>query len=310
MSPVVIAVIVITLLGLAFGLILSVAGKKLAVEVDPRIEQILALLPGANCGGCGHAGCASMADAIVNGQEADASKCAACAEDNKKAIAAVMGKAAADGPKIRMITRLHCNGCTANREKVSNYQGIHNCYVAAKTLGGPGQCDFGCFGYGACADACTFGALTIGDKGLPIIDYDKCVGCGNCVEACPQLLLELVDSTKKVFLQCNNREKGKPAMTNCKVSCISCGMCAKNCPKQAITMEDGANGSIPVIDYDKCVGCGLCVSKCPRHCLVKVQPITADTPEAKESKPMLTGCEACAMKDTCISAEQKAADKQ
>src|SRR5574344_1565545 len=136
MSPVVIAVIVITLLGLAFGLILSVAGKKLAVEVDPRIEQILALLPGANCGGCGHAGCASMADAIVNGQEADASKCAACAEDNKKAIAAVMGKAAADGPKVRMIPRLHCNGCTANREKVSNYQGIHNCYVAAKTLGG------------------------------------------------------------------------------------------------------------------------------------------------------------------------------
>ena len=75
-------------------------------------------------------------------------------------------------------------------------------------------------------------------------------------------------------------------------------------------MEDGVNGSIPVIDYDKCVGCGLCVSKCPRHCLVKVQPITADAPEAKEDKPKLTGCEACAMKDSCISAEQKAVDNK
>jgi electron transport complex protein RnfB len=113
MSPVVIAVIVITLLGLAFGLILSVAGKKLAVEVDTRIEQITALLPGANCGSCGHAGCASMADAIVSGQEADASKCAACSEANRKAIAAVMGKAAEDGPKVRLhsqtsLQRLHC----------------------------------------------------------------------------------------------------------------------------------------------------------------------------------------------------------
>lgn len=301
------AVIVVAVLGAIFGLILAVAGKKLAVEADPRIDQIIALLPGANCGSCGFAGCGNMAEAIVSGEAPDASKCAACPSENKDKILAIMGKAveASDGPKIRYIPRLHCNGCTANRKEIKNYQGIHNCYVAAKTLGGPGQCNFGCFGFGACADACSFGALHIGDMGLPEIDYDKCVGCGACVKACPQLLLELVDASKKVFLQCNNREKGKPAMTNCNVSCISCGMCAKNCPKGAITMEDGVNGSIPVIDYDKCVGCGLCVSKCPRHCLVKVEPVTEATPDAPK-KPKATGCAACAMAKDCPSAQQAA----
>ena len=74
-------------------------------------------------------------------------------------------------------------------------------------------------------------------------------------------------------------------MTDCGVSCISCGLCAKNCPKQAITMEDGVNGSIPVIDYDKCVGCGLCVQKCPRKCLVKITPLEAPQPSAKRPDP-------------------------
>jgi electron transport complex protein RnfB len=128
----------------------------------------------------------------------------------------------------------------------------------------------------------------MGDKGLPVIDYDKCVGCGNCVKACPQLLLELVDASKKVFVQCNNREKGKPAMTNCKVSCISCGICAKSCPKQAITMEEGPNGSIPVIDYDKCVGCGICASKCPRHCLGKGRTYYCRYSETKPEEPSLS----------------------
>lgn len=286
------AVIIIAILGGVFGAILAIAGKKLAVEEDPRKDEILALLPGANCGGCGYAGCAAMADAIVAGQEEGAMKCAACAAENKKAIKAVMGLAADDDENaVRMIPRLHCNGCKENRPAKYKREGVKNCFLAAATAGGPGQCNFGCFGCGACVDACSFGALAMGENGLPQFDYDKCVGCGACASTCPQFLIEMMKASNKVLVQCNNRKKGKAAMTDCGVSCISCGLCAKNCPKQAITMEDGVNGSIPVIDYDKCVGCGLCVQKCPRKCLVKITPLEAPQPSAKRPDPV--GCVAC-----------------
>ena len=280
------AVIMVAAIGGIFGLILAVAGIKLRVETDPRIDSIAALLPGANCGGCGFAGCASMAEAIVTGQVPDSNRCAACADGNRAKINAIMGHATNDeGPKIRYIARLHCNGGCTNRKQIKDYEGINNCYLLANNYGGPNQCNFGCFGCGACVDACSFGAIKIGKEGLPVFDYDKCVGCGNCTKACPQFLIELIDSSKKVLVQCNNREKGKAAMTNCNVSCISCGICAKNCPKQAITLEDTPNGSIPVIDYEKCVSCGLCAMKCPRHVILKADPLAAPVVNAQPAAP-------------------------
>ncbi|MCD2434543.1 RnfABCDGE type electron transport complex subunit B [Acidaminococcus sp. NSJ-142] len=299
------AIILVAVLGGIFGLVLATAGKKFAVEEDPRINEVTNLLPGANCGGCGYAGCAALANAIVAG-EADANKCVVANSDSKKAIGAVMGveDTGDDENAIRYIPRLHCNGCTANRTRISNYEGVHNCYLRAQQTGGPGQCNYGCFGDGACVDACNFGALKIGANGLPEFDYNKCVGCEACAKACPQLLIEMIDASKNVLVECNNREKGKAAMTDCKVSCISCGMCAKNCPQHCITMEDGVNGSIPVIDYTKCDGCGICVEKCPRKCLVYVTPVTG-SPEAP-AKEQPTGCACCAMAANCPSAQAQA----
>lgn len=53
-------------LGLIFGILLGFASKKFKVEVDPKIPAIRESLPGANCGGCGFAGCDAYADAVVN----------------------------------------------------------------------------------------------------------------------------------------------------------------------------------------------------------------------------------------------------
>ena len=55
-------------LGVFFAAGLSVANKKLHVEEDPRIAQILDALPGANCGGCGLPGCGKFAESIVDGE--------------------------------------------------------------------------------------------------------------------------------------------------------------------------------------------------------------------------------------------------
>ena len=59
------SVLVLGTLGLIFGAILAYASKKFAVDVDERVESILDVLPGANCGGCGFPGCGGLANAIV-----------------------------------------------------------------------------------------------------------------------------------------------------------------------------------------------------------------------------------------------------
>jgi len=54
--------------GIAFvaGVVLFIAAKKFAVKEDPMIDVVEELLPGANCGGCGFAGCRAFAEALVN----------------------------------------------------------------------------------------------------------------------------------------------------------------------------------------------------------------------------------------------------
>ena len=68
------SIILLGAMGFLFGAVLAYASKKFAVEVDERVEQILEVLPGANCGGCGYPGCAGLANAISEGK-ADINGC-------------------------------------------------------------------------------------------------------------------------------------------------------------------------------------------------------------------------------------------
>jgi electron transport complex protein RnfB len=61
------AVLSLAGMGAGFGVILGIASKKFAVEVDPRVDAILQVVPGANCGACGQPGCAGYAEAVVDG---------------------------------------------------------------------------------------------------------------------------------------------------------------------------------------------------------------------------------------------------
>ena len=62
-------------IGALLGLGLSIASKKLAVKVDPRYEAVIGMLPGLNCGVCGHPGCAGMTEALLNGTQKTVSAC-------------------------------------------------------------------------------------------------------------------------------------------------------------------------------------------------------------------------------------------
>lgn len=105
MNSIAFAVIVLVVLGLAGGIILVLASKFMAVYEDPRIAQITECLAGANCGGCGYAGCADYAKAIVeNG--APTNKCAPGGAKATEAVNAIMGTESASGPALQRCCKL------------------------------------------------------------------------------------------------------------------------------------------------------------------------------------------------------------
>ena len=75
-ARIIFATLVMGGLGVVFGCLLAYAAGKFAIKVDPRITAIRAVLPGANCGGCGFPGCDGYAAACV-ASECPLNKCAA-----------------------------------------------------------------------------------------------------------------------------------------------------------------------------------------------------------------------------------------
>ena len=65
MKSILLAIAVLGALGAVFGALLAYASKIFHVEVDPKQEEVRACLAGANCGGCGYAGCSDYAKAVV-----------------------------------------------------------------------------------------------------------------------------------------------------------------------------------------------------------------------------------------------------
>ena len=289
------AVVVLAVMGAVFGLILAVASKVFEVKKDPREEEILSHLAGANCGGCGFAGCGACAAAIVEGK-APVTACAPAGAENAAAIAAIMGMEAPAGE--RKVAFVRCNGGT-NAKKRYEYVGVKDCISATKVAAGPLECNFGCLGFGSCVKACQFGAMSIGPNGAAVVDPEKCTNCGACMAACPRHLITSVPVSKKVHVACANQDKGKAAMSVCSSSCIGCGLCQKECKKDAIHVVTG----VAVIDYDKCVGCKLCTKVCPRDA---ISPVA--TAEEKEKYKAIKKAQAEKAKAAAEAAAKAAAE--
>ena len=295
MANVIAAIAVLSILGALFGMVLAVASKVFEVKKDPREEEILSHLAGANCGGCGFPGCAGCAAAILAGT-APVNACAPAGAENAAAIAKIMGQEAPSGE--RKVAFVRCNGGT-NAAKRYEYVGVKDCLSATKVAGGPLECQFGCLGFGSCVSACQFGAMSIGPNGAAVVDPDKCTDCMACAKACPRHLITEVPVSKKVHVACANQDKGKAAMSVCSNSCIGCGLCQKECKKDAIHVV----GGVAVIDYDKCVGCKLCTKVCPRDAILPVA--TAEEKEKYKAIKKAQAEKAAAAK----AAAAKAADE-
>ncbi len=276
MVEVLIAVGILGGLGLIFGLVLAAASKIFYVETDPRLDKLNDCLPGANCGGCGYAGCGGYAEAVLAG-EAPIGKCASGGDECAQAMAAVMGVSAEK--VVRKVALVRCSGYklvdeegrSTGAKMKGTYEGFKDCLAASKVGGnGPLACKFGCLGFGNCVKACKYDAIRVVD-GVAKVNREKCVGCMACAAACPRGLIIPVDYDKPTIIACSSHAKGAVTVRGCSQGCIGCGLCTKICPHEAITVD----GNLAVIDYEKCTNCGLCASVCPKKLIYS--PI--DTPE-------------------------------
>ena len=263
---IVIAIGILGGLGLIFGLVLSLAAKVFYVETDPRLEQLNNALPGANCGGCGYAGCNAYAEAVLAG-EAAIGLCASGGDECASAMGAIMGVEVSKlERKVALVRcsgyrRLNTEGKATGSKRKAEYEGFDDCLAASKVGGnGPIACKFGCLGFGNCTKVCKYGAIQVVD-GVAVVDRELCIGCMACAAACPRKLISAVPYDKPVSIPCKSTAKGAVTVRGCTQGCIGCGLCAKICPEEAITIE----GNLAVIDYKKCTACGLCATVCPRH---------------------------------------------
>lgn len=260
MDAIVIAVIVVSIIGIICAVVLSVASKVMAVEVDERIPMVRECLPGANCGGCGYPGCDGYAAAMVEDVDTPLTLCAPGGAAAAQAVATVLGRSA--GEMVQKAAVVACRGdCDATKNKME-YAGIESCAAAKLMFGGAGSCTFGCMGLGDCAAVCPSDAICI-ENGIAHVDTRVCTGCGACANVCPNKVIKVLPVSAGAAVICSSHDKGAAVRKKCSAGCIGCGICMKNCPSEAIKLEN----NLAVIDPDKCTGCGTCKEKCPVKCI-------------------------------------------
>ncbi len=261
MSTIMWTIAIIAGLGLVLAIVLYFIAEKFKVEEDPRIDDVEKTMPGANCGGCGFAGCRAFSEAAVKAPNLDNIYCPVGGNDVMKKVAAILGHEVK--AKTPMVAVLRCNGTCEVRPKTNEYGGYSSCRVMANLYTGDTGCVFGCLGCGDCVSACKFGALSLDPvTGLPVIDEEKCTACGACVSTCPKNLIELRNKGPRgmrMVVECRNQDKGPAAKKACANACIGCGICVKTCRHDAITLEN----NIAYIDFNKCKLCRECEAMCP-----------------------------------------------
>jgi len=317
MQTILYATLILGGLGLLFGLLLTLANKVFHVPSNPKRDAIRNCLPGANCGGCGFAGCDALADAIVE-EKAPLSACPVGGADVANQIAEIMGVEALPD-QVRNVATVVCQGTLDRCKNKFVYHGIQDCVAASLVNDGNRSCKYACLGLGTCVKACKFGAITIDEHSkIAKVDPDKCQSCGACVKACPKGVLSLQPETVPVRLLCRAAEEGFLVSDNCKIGCIGCELCADACKFGAITIVN----HLPVIDMNKCVGCMMCAETCPNGSLwgdfdnrkiaeidrdlcigctickktCKFEAISGELKQIHEVNEACTGCGECAKK--------------
>jgi Na+-translocating ferredoxin:NAD+ oxidoreductase RNF subunit RnfB len=244
LATILLSVAILGGVGFTFGTLIALANSRLRVWEDPRIDEVTGMLPGANCGACGYAGCRAFAEAVITGQTAPA-KCTVMGDDERTDVASYLGVDA--GQATKRVARLMCAGGTDVAPLKAIYRGVTSCAAAVAVGGGGKACAWGCVGLGDCAVACDFDAITMSAVDIPVVDPQKCTACNDCVVACPLDLFVLLPEDAHLIVQCRNLLAGDAATGVCSVACNACGRCVADAAEGLISMKSG----LAVIDYEK-----------------------------------------------------------
>lgn len=274
----VLPVLLVTAIGLLAGVILVIAAKFMAVEVDERLTAVRDILPGANCGACGFAGCDDYAAKLVNDGVAT-NLCTPGGSEVSRKISETLGVEFADVVEMYGIVR--CSGDCDATHYIMDYTSRPTCAAANIFFQGRGTCSYACSGYGDCIEACQYDAIHI-VNGVAVIDKQRCSGCGMCAKRCPNHLITMIPTTSHVFVGCHSTDKGAMTRKICSHGCIGCKKCEKTCPEGAIVITE----NLAAIDPAKCTNCGACMAQCPtgviKSCLEQMpQPQQPTTPAAE-----------------------------
>ena len=266
MTALVVAGAIMASLGLLLSSMLAMANKKLYVADDPRIEAAENLLPHANCGACGFPGCRAFAEVLATG-ETTPGRCSASPVETVKSLAALLGVEA--DLRTKRVARLACAGARHVARRGALYRGLQSCRAASLAGGGGKGCAWGCLSLGDCAGSCPFGAITLNEHHLPVVDEEKCTACGECVIACPKKLFSLHDAEHRLWVACRNQQMGKAAEAECEVACTGCGRCVRDAAEGLISIMD----NLATIDYGKIELASLdAIQRCPTGAIVWIDP--------------------------------------
>ena len=205
------ALLVMLGIGAVCGIVLSAASKIFYVWEDPRIEQVRYFMAGADCGGCGFAGCSAAANAVVAGK-APPSVCVVAGAEAAVEIAGVMGIDA--GTAEPLLSKNECLGGNRAADKYY-YDGAQTCAALSTLSGGKRVCTVGCLGLGDCIRSCKFDALNMGPDGFPVVDETKCVGCGACEKACPKGIIQVRTMSQRLL----HFNESDDALAPCQQTC-------------------------------------------------------------------------------------------
>ena len=249
-------------IGLFFGIGLALAAHKFAVEINPKVEAIMDILPGANCGACGYPGCEAYAEAVINESKVKANLCTPGQLPVAEEVAIISGK---EVEKIEgAVAVVHCARCERDNFQKYDYTGYDDCAGAILAFAGPTDCQHGCVGFGDCVRACPFDAIEMVDN-YPVIDPDACLACGLCLKACPKELISLVPKKARIIVRCWSKDTAKETQSLCSMGCLHCEACVRDCPAQAVALKN----NVIQIDHEKCLEYGDdCNTACLNACWI------------------------------------------